>query len=504
MHYVSLIVEFLRGRPRVVFWSVALTQAALWTLVPTLFYSAPPGDVPILLAIGHEFVLGSYLGPPLAFWLGEVAFRLAGAFGLYVLAQACIVGTYWAVFTLGRAVVGTRHAVLAVLLMVGIAVFTVPSPAFGPGVLAAPFWALALLHYWRALGEGRRGYWFLLGVDLGLLLLADYVGLILVALIIVFTLITARGRRALLHPEPWLAPLLMAIVVFPHAWWLYGARDLVLSGLKDSLTVVGALPATLWLAGVLVVAHLGLLLLVVLAGGWPRKRHERPPEIDRNPVEPFARRFVYGFALAPGLVALALVYASHRLGPLDRIVPLVVLSGLAVIVAAGDRVKLYRERLVSSAWLGLLLAPPVLVVAGLAVLPWIASVDPRVALPATAEGRFFADTFQRRTGESLQYVTGDPRVAPLVALAAPSRPHVYFAWAAERSPWASAADLRAHGGVIVWQASGLRGAPPPALKAQFPEMVPEVPRAFARKVEGFLPLIRLGWAVIRPPVAKTE
>ena len=113
MHYVSLIVESLRGRPRLVFWAVALSQAALWTFVPALFYSAPPAGAPMLLAIGHEFVLGSYLGPPLAFWLGEGAYRLAGAFGFYALAQACIVVTYWAVFTLGRAVVGTRHAVLA-------------------------------------------------------------------------------------------------------------------------------------------------------------------------------------------------------------------------------------------------------------------------------------------------------------------------------------------------------------------------------------------------------
>ncbi|MGB8555852.1 MAG: hypothetical protein WCD73_21255, partial [Pseudolabrys sp.] len=113
MHYVSLLVEFLRGRPGVVFWTVALSQAALWTLIPALFYSAPPGDVPMLLAIGREFVLGSYLGPPLAFWLGEIAYRLAGSFGLYALAQACIVVTYWAIFTLGRTIVGTRHAVLA-------------------------------------------------------------------------------------------------------------------------------------------------------------------------------------------------------------------------------------------------------------------------------------------------------------------------------------------------------------------------------------------------------
>ena len=99
MHYVSLIVEALRGRPRLVFWTAALTQGALWIVIPSMFYSAPPGDVPLVLAIGHEFLLGSYLGPPLAFWLGEIAFRIAGIFGVYLLAQACIVVTYWAVFT---------------------------------------------------------------------------------------------------------------------------------------------------------------------------------------------------------------------------------------------------------------------------------------------------------------------------------------------------------------------------------------------------------------------
>ena len=179
------------------------------------------------MAIGHEFLLGSYLGPPLAFWLGETRLRLGGAFGLYVLAQACIVVTYWAVFTLGRRIVGTRHAVLAVLLMVGIAAFTVPSPDFGPAVLAAPLWALALLHYWRAVGEGERGDWFLLALDLGLLLLASYVGLILLALMLVFALATPRGRAALAHPEPWIALLPFVIVIFPHLAWLQGARDLV-------------------------------------------------------------------------------------------------------------------------------------------------------------------------------------------------------------------------------------------------------------------------------------
>lgn len=215
MHHVSLIIEFLRGRPKVVFWFVALSQGGLWTLVPALFFSSPPGDVPLVLAIGREFQLGSYLGPPMAFWLAEIAFRAGGMFGFYALSQICIVIALWAVFTLGRSVIGTRHAVLAILLMVGIAAFTVPSPEFGPAVLAIPLWALALMHYWRALGEGRRGSWFLLGVDLGLLLLTHYAGIVLVVLLIVFTPLTRRGRRALGYPEPWLALLLLAIVVAP-------------------------------------------------------------------------------------------------------------------------------------------------------------------------------------------------------------------------------------------------------------------------------------------------
>jgi len=143
-------------------------------------------------------------------------------------------------------------------------------------------------------------------------------------------------------------------------------------------------------------------------------------------------------------------------------------------------------------------APPLLVILGFIVLPWTVSSDLKIAQPANLEGGFFAENFQRRTGKPLPYVTGDVRLAPLVALASPSRPHVYFAWAPERSPWARPDDIVAQGGVLVWPASDNTGTSPPTLKAQFPAMVAEVPRSFARSIQGFLPLIKVGWSVIRP------
>src|SRR5262249_56150615 len=104
--------------------------------------------------------LGTYRGPALAFWLAELAFDLAGRslVGVYLLSQACVVVTYWAVFTLATSIVGAQHAALAVLLMVGVAAFTVPTPDFGPVILTMPLWAIILLHYWRAGGERPRGF----------------------------------------------------------------------------------------------------------------------------------------------------------------------------------------------------------------------------------------------------------------------------------------------------------------------------------------------------------
>ena len=112
--------------------------------------------------------------PPLAYWLAEIALRLAGFFGVYVLSQICIVVALWAVFTLGRATLGERHAALGTLLMTGIYFITVPTPEFSPAILAMPLWALALLHFWRTVAEGRELYWLALAADLVLLLLTTY------------------------------------------------------------------------------------------------------------------------------------------------------------------------------------------------------------------------------------------------------------------------------------------------------------------------------------------
>src|SRR6185437_8371907 len=173
MRFTSLVIELIRARPRLVVWLVVVLQAILWLLVSFILYQSPPGDLATVLSLGREYRVGTDLGPPLAFWLADIAFRAAGShmFGVYVLAQLCSIVTFWTLYLLARSVVGSQQAVLAVLLTMTVTAFSTPSLEFGPLVLARPLWALLLFHSWQLIGQNRRNVWFAWSIEAGLLLL---------------------------------------------------------------------------------------------------------------------------------------------------------------------------------------------------------------------------------------------------------------------------------------------------------------------------------------------
>jgi len=503
MLHVSLLVEALRARPVTMFWVAALSQAVLWVLLPTLIYAAPPGDVPLVLATGHEWLLGSPSGPPLAYWLAEIAFDAFGRrmLGVYLLSQVCVVVTFWAVFTLGRATVGARHAVMAVLLMVGVTALTVPTLSFGPAVLAMPLVALAVLHLWRAVGETRRRYWLAVGIDLGLLLLTSYASLIFLALIALFLAATGRGRAMMLTFGPWLAALIMILLALPHLVWLERTGAGALPNLTEvSRLVVADSRALAWLrlVGSLAAAHAGMLVLIVVAGALRVGPRAPAPAFEREPPPPFAKTLVYYFALMPGLVATALAAVLVIPLPFGAAGPFVIFSGLAVVMAAGDVIHLYRQRILGVTWVVLLAVPLGVTLATVALGPWTLAVDLETGRPAAAMAEFFTDSFQRRTGRPLRIIAGDVDNAGLVAAFSPERPSLYLVGAPERTPWIAEKDMREHGAIVIWPTADTAGTPPAAITARFPDLVPEVPRSFERAVQGRLPLLRIGWALIRP------
>jgi hypothetical protein len=358
---------------------------------------------------------------------------------------------------------------------------------------------VVLLFFWRAVGEGRSEYWIALAVAMGLLLLTTSLAWIFFLLLAVFAAVSERGRAAFRSIDPWLCVLVALLVAAPYLGWLLYADDIwknALAKLRQP-DLRAALDDWLLILWLLAVAHVGVVLFALLASPWRLPRGARVPAVHRQPMQPLARRMVYFFALAPLLVVTGLIAVLRQPWSLADAGLLVVCSGLAVVVLSGERVPLYRQQLLSMSWLGLLIGPPLALPMAFVLLSWTGAKEFKVLYPAEEMGRFFADTFERRTGRPLTVVTGDPEIAALVALDSRTRPSLLLE-PRDRSRWVSIAAARAEGAVVVWPATDLPGTPPAWIRETYPDLVVEVPRAFERSIQGRLPLLRIGWAVLRP------
>jgi len=506
MRFTSLIVELVRAKPRWIFWSAVLALALVWLILPAALYLSPPGEVPTVLAFGREYQVGTTMGPPLSFWLADVAFRAVGgyAFGVYLLAQICFVVMMAAVFTLARALVGAQQGVLAALLTLAIAAFSYPGLEFGPDTLARPLWALTLLHAWRVIGERQRGAWFALSIEIGLLFLTTVMAPVLLLLLLLFALATARGRAALRSIDPLFGLLVIAVIALPYMIWLARSGTAFPHPTFTSVGTYAQQSGKLF--GALLLSALGVVALIVAntrvfepkAENW----REDAPAIFRPPVDPLARPFVVFFGVVPPLL---FTLASPAFG-LDHVAGgegvALLLIGLLAVIMGGDLIYLRRQQVLRTIWLVAMAVPVIVAVATVLVQPWIDTDEVQTSLPARAMGKFFADNYRLRTDRPLPVVAGDPQIASLIGLGAPSRPRVLFSDLHGKTPWIDADTVNTGGGLVVWRAHDTVGAPPEDIAKTFPGLVAEVPRTFDRLIEGQLEPLRIGWGVVRPRAGK--
>ncbi len=334
MRFTSLVIELIRARPRLVVWIVVLLQAALWLFVALVFYRSPPTQLATLLAFGREYQVGTALGPPLAAWLADIAYRAAGnhMIGVYVLAELCEVATFIALLSLVP-----RHRRF---------------PAGGVGRAADHDGAGLPRRCWTSDHRSWRARsgrccccipgncsasaaampgspW---SIEAGLLLLTTPAAIGLLLLLLVFALVTSGGgRRTLRALDPLFALLVVVVLALPYAIWLIRANVLALPALPQVADLEARGIHTAWLFGGLVLGAATIPMLVFLNTSWFAGKGEEAPIIYRPPVEPLARRFVYFFALAPALCAVVISGLFGLDGVIGGPGVLLVMSGLAVV-----------------------------------------------------------------------------------------------------------------------------------------------------------------------------
>jgi len=125
----------------------------------------------------------------------------------------------------------------------------------------------------------------------------------------------------------------------------------------------------------------------------------------------------------PALLATIVAVLFGRALPIGGAEPLVVLSGLAVIIAVGDSVALFHQRILGYAWAGLLWCRRCSC-AGDGAVAVAAGTDLKIEQPANAMGRFFAK-ISSVAPAGAHCGHRRRRHRDLIALAAPSRPSVY-------------------------------------------------------------------------------
>jgi len=165
--------------------------------------------------------------PPLSILLASASMRVAGAVGPLVLRGpfiALFAGTTWLLFLLGRRLFGPWPAVYAALLLNLAPIFSLSVGMFlqpdGPLMF---FW-LACVCCLAALLLGpapRRPMWWwaAAGALLGLGLLSKYHALLLVPGVGLYLLTQREQRRWLVHPGPYLALAIAALVFSPVIAW---------------------------------------------------------------------------------------------------------------------------------------------------------------------------------------------------------------------------------------------------------------------------------------------
>ena len=194
----------------------------LWTLLPTLTFPNAPIDVIEMLFWGEAWQFGYHKHPPLTAWLAEAASLLAGdqLWGVYLASQLAVVACFWAVWRMASELVAPCLAWLSVCLLQAAYYYTLTSMEFNNNVALMPFWALSIWWLYRALQTGLLRTWGLLGLCLGLGMLAKYSLGFLILPMLVFPVGHPEARRVWRTPGPYLTTIVSLLVFAPHLWWI--------------------------------------------------------------------------------------------------------------------------------------------------------------------------------------------------------------------------------------------------------------------------------------------
>lgn len=174
-----------------------------WSRNPSLSYYTHPPMVAYIIRI---FTL---IGRDSEFWvrLGAVLLALGVSILIYLLARDIFKSE--------------RIAFFSVLLLNITLGFAIGALIITPDAPLVFFWMLSLCFLYKASERGNRGWWYPLGVAVGLGLLSKYTMVLFFPCALLFLLLSGKNRKWLKCKEPYLALVIAFLIFLPVIIWNY-------------------------------------------------------------------------------------------------------------------------------------------------------------------------------------------------------------------------------------------------------------------------------------------
>jgi hypothetical protein len=488
-------------QPDSLFAGVGGLQVVSWTLLPLLVHHNAPLDVIEGAAWGREWLLGYAKGPPLFAWilgaldLLEDGPRLAA---IYLISQLCIALTFFGVWRLGIRLLSRTEALLAVMLMQGVYYFTYPTPELNEIVLQMPISALLGWIFHRAITDGRRRDWILVGALAALGMWTRYSSAVLLLSLGAFLLLQPETRRHLRTEGPYVALATFVLLWSPHVFWI------VQSDFQSIRYVAGrAMPLRAPLDHVVAAAKFALaqllaLLPALLMALLLRISRWRGDGAGSGHVRATDRIYIGVLALGPFAFAEARSLISGMGLRSMSGGPLWCFIGLLLVLGVGPVLSHLRLRRFAAAW-GVVGALSLMAYAGVhGIGPEIKENEKRSSFPGDALADAVTARWQDATGKRLRFVVGETWLAGNVAFYSPDRPSTFIDANPAASPWIDPAELAATGAVLVWNADETGDVVPAELRQAFPSAVAQNPLVLRKRCIRVRNPVRIGWAIVPP------
>ncbi len=184
-------------------------------------------------AWGQAIDWGSFKHPPLVGWMAGFWFRLFPTHDsfYFLLSYAAAALGLLGIHRLARLAGLGRLATAAVLLQMFALPYSTLAAKFNANTVLLPLWPWVACAWWVCV-HGERKTWSmaaLLGMTAALALLGKYYSGVLLLALALLTLALPEGRRWLATGKPWLALIVMGVLLSPHLVWL-GSHDYVTFG----------------------------------------------------------------------------------------------------------------------------------------------------------------------------------------------------------------------------------------------------------------------------------